>query len=477
MSIAPPDSAPAAARDLDALRARLDAADGGAELRPLGLGAVLLGRGVLSQVAPAVAELRTGEGPVIMIADRRPMAGPGGEVKTIVAAAITHAGLPLVRVTVGDTRAETHADAATIDAATAQSARACVLVSVGSGTVVDIGKAVSAALGGVPHVVVQTAASVNGFADDQSVLLREGVKRTTPTRWPDRLLVDTDVIAAAPAELNRAGLGDLLATYTAPADWLLARLVGQDDSYSATVVGLARAHVDAVLEHAGAIATGDPDAIDNLTASLTLSGISMGVAGRTAPGSGMEHTVSHLLEMARQPGDPDVLHGAQVGALSVLGAMLWTRVRAAARNGGLENLRFPEPVQLRSRVLAAFEDLDPSGRMGTECWRDYARKLERWHGAREQLADLPARWPAFDAELDGLLADPERLVAALRAADAPVRLSELGIGADTARWALSNSHLMRDRFTVADLAFFMGIWEAAHADALLAQAAALGAGL
>ncbi len=96
-------------------------------------------------------------------------------------------------------------------------------------------------------MIVQTAASVNGFADDQSVLLVDGVKRTTPTRWPDRLLIDTDVIARAPAELNRAGLGDLLATYTAPADWMLARLVGQDDSYSPAVVALARDHVDAVL--------------------------------------------------------------------------------------------------------------------------------------------------------------------------------------------------------------------------------------
>ena len=47
----------------------------------------------------------------------------------------------------------------------------------------------------------------------------------------------------------------------------------------------------------------------------------------------------------------------------------------------------------------------------------------------------------------------------------------------TARWALANCHLMRDRFTVADLAFLMGIWEPADVDSLLLDAAALGAGL
>jgi hypothetical protein len=36
---------------------------------------------------------------------------------------------------------------------------------------------------------------------------------------------------------------------------------------------------------------------------------------------------------------------------------------------------------------------------------------------------------------------------------------------------------MRDRFTVADLAFFLGIWSKAHVEDLLADAAALGGGL
>ena len=114
----------------------------------------------------------------------------------------------------------------TLTRATEGCAGAGLILSVGSGTIVDIGKVVSARLLGVPHVAVQTAASVNGFSDDQSVLLVDGVKRTVSTRWPERLVIDTEVIRRAPAELNRAGLGDLLATYTAPADWRLAQLVG-----------------------------------------------------------------------------------------------------------------------------------------------------------------------------------------------------------------------------------------------------------
>jgi glycerol-1-phosphate dehydrogenase [NAD(P)+] len=477
VTVAGPPSAPDLARDLDAVRGRLAASDEAAELQPLGLGRVLLGSGVVDRVPALVGELRGAtDCDVVVLADRRPMAGRAGEVKTTVIEGVAGTGIPVRRVDVGDEHAETRADAATIDAATEECSDASVLVSVGSGTVADIGKAVSARLDDVPHVIVQTAASVNGFADDQSVLLVDGVKRTTTTRWADRLVIDTDVIARAPAELNLAGLGDLLATYTAPADWALARLVGHDNSYSPTVVALARAHIDAVLDLAEGIPGADPEAIENLSAALTLSGISMGVAGRTAPASGMEHVVSHLIEMVERPGQPAALHGAKIGPLAVLAAMVWTRVRARARDGALHLLRFPSHDEMRPRVLAAFAERDPSGRMGEECWRGYSRKLERWHASRELLAGLPDRWERFDAELDGLLATPERLIDAVRRSGVPLRVGPLGIDEQTLGWALGNCHLMRDRFSIADLAFFLGCWEREDVEELLADAAALGAG-
>jgi glycerol dehydrogenase-like iron-containing ADH family enzyme len=346
----------------------------------VGLGGVLLGSGVLDRVAETVAEFG---GEVALLADGVEMAGPHGEVKQTVAAALEQ----VRRVTLSG---RVVADEATIERAAAGAHGAAVLVSVGSGTIADIGKAVSARLD-LPHVIVQTAASVNGFSDDQSVLLVDGVKRTALTRWPDRLLIDLDVIARAPAELNRAGLGDQLAVCTAPADWRLAQLVGQDDSYSAFAVSLARSHLDAVL----------------------------------------------------------------------------------GRAGGLRALRFPTAAEMEPRVRAAFAERDL--RSGDACWRAYAAKLDRWNARRDELTTLWERWP--DAEFDGLLASPERLVAALRAARAPVRLTQLGVRDVTARWALAHGHLMRDRFTVADLAFFMGIWEDSDVDALLVSAARLGAGL
>jgi len=124
-------------------------------------------------------------------------------------------------------------------------------------------------------------------------------------------------------------------------------------------------------------------------------------------------------------------------------------------------------------VRDAFATVDQVGAMGEECWSDYTRKLSRW----EAMPDVAGGWAAFDVEVGPLLAPAERLAGALAAAGAPLRLSELGIDAGTARWALLHCHLMRDRFTVADLAFLLGIWEARDVDALLDDAARLGVGL
>jgi glycerol-1-phosphate dehydrogenase [NAD(P)+] len=300
------------------------------------------------------------------------------------------------------------------------------------------------------------------------VLLRDGVKRTVPSRWPDALLLDEDILREAPVAMNRAGLGDLLAMFTAPADWYLAGAVGQDDSFTAEAVAVAREHGEELLDAAG-------DAV-RLAEILAVSGISMGAAGRTAPSSGMEHTISHLLEMAAK--GRNALHGAQVGVATVVAALTWRHVRRRIARDGMQ-LRFPDAAQMRRRVAAAFDPLDPSGAMSRECMADYDAKLTRWHDSRDELAGLPAAWSGHEQTLDGLLVDPVRLVEALRKAGAPLRFGQLDPPVDpgTARWAVANCHLMRDRFTVADLACFLGAWTDEDVDAVLAEASTMDAGL
>jgi glycerol-1-phosphate dehydrogenase [NAD(P)+] len=215
----------------------------------------------------------------------------------------------------------------------------------------------------------------------------------------------------------------------------------------------------------------DPQLLSELAGRMALTGIAMGVAGRTAPLSGTEHLVSHLLDMdATARGRETALHGAQVGVASVLAATIWHDTLDSFDPGSLLADRVAaDPAAIERRVRDAFDPIDPSGRMSDECWRDVRRKVERWSARRTAVEAFAADWDRHRAALRDLVASPDRLRGALLEAGAAATVAELDPPATgaTVHWALGALPLMRDRFTVADLRFLAGAWDAATIDRLL----------
>lgn len=456
--------------DLAAIRLSLAAA-GGRPAEPLGLDQAIIGPGALDRLENVVASTAAGSGPLVVLAAATPIAVRGTALHEAIAARIARRSR-LSWVVLGPADGSVHADEQTVATARAAAARARCVLTAGSGTISDIGKA--AAPAGVPLIAVQTATSVNGYADPFSVLLRAGVKRTTPTRWPDVLIADTDVLLGAPARLNLAGAGDSAAMFTASADWYLASLMGAEGpAYRPEVTGLVRPHGERMLGLGSGLAR-DAGGLEDLARLLTLSGIGMGVTGSTAPASGMEHAVSHLLEMAATAtGRPASLHGEQVGVASVLAAATWAHVLRLIGDGGLGRpVRLPDPDVTARRITAAFEPLDPTGAMAAECLADYGVKLRRLAADDDPLGTLRTAWPRAGAELARLLAGPPELALGLRTAGLPVRFVDLpeAVTGDEARWAVANCALQRRRFGVADLAMLLGAWDDDDIDAVLADA-------
>jgi glycerol-1-phosphate dehydrogenase [NAD(P)+] len=428
---------------------------------------ILLGAGVRHQLADRVRGFSPGR--IAVLCDTASIRCPEGDLKAWVGDQL--AGLEAI-VTAVVLPASTTADEVAVERSTAGCRDADVVVTVGSGTISDLGKVAAA---GRPHLILQTAASVNGYADDESVLLRNGVKRTAPSAYASVLVVDTDVIALAPPELNRSGLGDMISMFTAPADWYLANQLGMDDHWSEEAALLARDRGQQMLAAARGIGQSKPDDLELLENLLTLSGISMGLAHQTSPSSGMEHTVSHMIDMwAGAHQLPHHLHGAQVGVTTLWASVLWQRVVARLDEGGMAEPRPLATADAERLVRSVFAVMDPSGRSGEECWSDYSRKL-----AGMQAADFSARveafvnaWPVHREFLLGrCLAGPAEIAQALRTAGAPVRAADLDAGdREPTVWALSNSHLMRNRFNVCDLAFVTGLWNEDVAREVIAEA-------
>ncbi|MFV0429327.1 MAG: iron-containing alcohol dehydrogenase [Arachnia sp.] len=434
---------------------------------------VVLGSAVRHQLTDRVRSL--GPRRIALLADATDIASPEGDLKAWVADQLASLAVPIDQVRLP---ASTTADEAAVEQATAGCAAADVVVTVGSGTISDIGKV---AASGRPHVVVQTAASVNGYSDDESVLLKNGVKRTTHSAYADTLVIDIDVIALAPAALNRSGLGDMISMFTAPADWYLANQLGMDDQWSTEAALLARDHGTSMLQAAEGIGLGRPAELELLGSLLTLSGVSMGLAGQTSPSSGMEHTVSHMIDMwSAARGTQHRLHGAQVGVTTLWASLLWQRVIQRLDAGDITGLQPLSMAEAEAAVLEVFGHMDPSGGSGQECWSDYRVKLQRMHTPefREATAAFLQAWPEHRGFLvERCLADPADIAAALTTAGAPARADDLDDGdRDRTVWALANNHFMRNRFNICDFAFAAGLWDRGVAQEIIVAADRLAGG-
>jgi glycerol-1-phosphate dehydrogenase [NAD(P)+] len=194
--------------------------------------------------------------------------------------------------------------------------RVDLVVGVGGGRIVDVGK-LAAARAGVDFVSVPTQAASDGICSPVAVILdARGRPRSLGARIPLGIVVDMQVLERAPRETWLAGLGDLVSNLSAVRDWRLAhRIAGEpiDDFACLTAEAAAGSVVDDDAD------LGDPDFRATLIRGLILSGIAMEMAGSSRPASGSEHLISHALDATLAEPRP---HGMQVALATVAAHVL-----------------------------------------------------------------------------------------------------------------------------------------------------------
>jgi glycerol-1-phosphate dehydrogenase [NAD(P)+] len=435
---------------LEALRARGYAGLPKVDIR---IGASVLD-GALSSVA----------GEPVILSDGGPYRTTAGPVVDRLAA---HLGCPVVQLGRGTVRA----DEETVERAVAQAGAHRLLISVGSGTLTDIAK-VTAQRTGSHHVAVQTACSINGFIADRSVLIVAGAKRTVQSRWPDVLVADTDILTAAPPQLNLAGVGDLSTVPNAVAEWQLAARLGHGPPYDPAVVEGVLAAMPALPTLARAARDAEPAGVADLARLLAASGLSMGIVGSTAPASGSEHAVSHLMEMALRgwPG-PSAAHGMQVTVATRLALRVWQLVDETITSTRAQ-VRVPEESTCRDALARAFAKL--GARTVKECWTAFSAK-RNWLIAHQSAVEaLVNDWEPFAQALT--LPSPDEFDEVSIASGLPTQANELGVGYDDDLlfWALRNAHLLRERISIVDVADLLGVWSDETARSIVTDAAKAG---
>ena len=215
---------------------------------------------------------------------------------------------------------------------------------------------------------------------------------------------------------------------------------------------------------------GDLRAMGALARWIALAGLAMSLSHATTPLSGYEHVLSHVLDMLGEwQRRPLAVHGAQVAIASLRMASIY---QAFVRDFDPRTVDwpacFPGAEGARMQVEAAFADIDPTGRTGAECWKDYAVKLEVWHAHRERARRSLEAWADLRPDLAQRVwpaAQVERImVAAGLATDFPGLQPQ--VEAAHASRAFLTAHWIRKRFTLGDLLHFLrwdrqALWERA----------------
>lgn len=415
-----------------------------------------IGAGCIASTARVFAE-QFGQREAMVVADRNTWAAAGVQVQAVLDAAGGTVRAPFLYDS--PTLA---ADMQAVEQLTqALQSHGAVPVAVGSGTLNDLTK-LAAHRTQRPYLCVATAASMDGYTAFGASITWRGSKQTFECPAPTAVIADLDVLCKAPAPMNAAGYGDLMAKVTAGADWILADALGVEPIDS-QAFGIVQGHLRELLAVPEGIAAGLPAAIARLAEGLMLGGFAMQAHTTSRPASGAEHQFSHLWDMQHhQHRGQAPSHGFKVAVATLAVTALYEGLLRLP----LERLdidaccaAWPDATAQEAAVrqLFAGEDFIEKAVQETRAKAVDAATLHA------QLQRLRSNWASIRAALAGQLLPLPTLRAMLAAAGAPTTPEQIGLTPARLRAGFRQACHIRRRYTVLDLAMHTG-----NLDSLLA---------
>ncbi len=200
-----------------------------------------------------------------------------------------------------------------------------LVIAVGSGVINDIGK-ILANTTKLPYFIVGTAPSMDGYASATSSMAMDGLKVSLNSKCADVIIGDIDIIKKAPIKMLKAGVGDMLAKYISIAEWRISNEIN-GEYYCERVSFLIRKAVKEIVDNADKLFKRDEKAVQLVFEGLILGGVAMAFAGVSRPASGVEHYISHVLDMrALEFNTKAELHGIQCAIGTNIASEMYEKV-------------------------------------------------------------------------------------------------------------------------------------------------------
>ena len=199
------------------------------------------------------------------------------------------------------------------------------ILGVGSGVINDVCRLSSFRMR-LPYGICATAPSMDGYASAGTPLLFDGTKATVKATTPRHIIADLDVVAQAPMEMCRAGVGDMLGKYTGILDWELARDY-TGEYWCGQIAAQVLEATDRVVALAPGLASRSHETVRSILEGFVVTGLGMAYAGCSRPASGCEHTIGHFWELeyvaaGRRPN----FHGDEVAEGTLLVSAMYRRL-------------------------------------------------------------------------------------------------------------------------------------------------------
>ncbi|MDR2552951.1 MAG: sn-glycerol-1-phosphate dehydrogenase [Treponema sp.] len=351
-----------------------------------------------------------------------------------------------------------------------ESSRSLVPLAVGAGTINDLVKRAASELG-LPYFCIPTAASVDGYTAYGASLLCEGFKQTLPCEAPLVVAADTAILTAAPAFLSSSGFGDLAGKIIAGTDWIIADSVfalgGMEKPAPGTAAvdpkawNMVQIPLKNELARSAGAARGDREGVKTLFESLGITGFALQYMKDSRAISGCEHMWSHVWEMENLSfrGAP-VTHGHKV-ALGTLAAAAFTECLFAEKPdppaGGTKPGGGLSWADRETAVRRAFAGLDRAMEAALKTSR--AKFMEDGEQSRRLRGGILDHWENIKKAVFEKLPPYGELRQLLKEAGCPVTPAETGLTRERVIATARKAQMMRNRFTVLDLAFETGVFE------------------
>ncbi|QOX62818.1 sn-glycerol-1-phosphate dehydrogenase [Anoxybacterium hadale] len=329
------------------------------------------------------------------------------------------------------------------------------MIAVGSGAVNDLARFISSRCR-IPYISIPTAASMDGYSAEVSLLVLNGIKKTLNATHPTAIYADTSILKNAPPKLVAAGFGDLICKKTAAFDWRISNLIN-GESYCQNTVDVVDQIVEKTANNALKISERDETAIKDLAEGLMLSGIAMHWVGKSRPAAGAEHHLAHFIGMkAMMKNHPVHLHGIEVAVMTLVMIEVYHEILSRDFRNIDINVIYENSLDkdaYEKRILEVFKDSAP------QIFKENENKIfekEAWLAHAQKVKES---MPQIKEELIPRIPDAQRIISVLTSMGAPAKPEELGLTEEDLKEAILYAKEVRNKYTILDAAEYLGCLE------------------